>query len=48
MAPGISEIHTKTDAGMQYRECAYVSVLEEYKGPQNLQQKQGHIVHILH
>ena len=38
------KIHTKTDAGMQYRECAYVSVLEEYKGPR----KQGHIVLILH
>jgi hypothetical protein len=24
-------IHTKTDTGMQYHECAYVSVLEEYK-----------------
>jgi hypothetical protein len=38
------KVYTKTDAGMQYRECAYVSVLEEYKGPR----KQGHIVHILH
>ena len=25
------KIHTKTDTGMQYHECAYVSVLEEYK-----------------
>ena len=38
------KIHTKTDTGMQYHECAYVSVLEEYKGPR----KSGHIVHILH
>ncbi len=38
------KIHTKTDPGMQYRECAYVSVLEEYKGPR----KSGHILHILH
>ena len=29
---------------MKYHECAYVSVLEEYKGPR----KQGHILHILH
>ena len=29
---------------MQYRECAYVSVLEEYTGPR----KPGNIVHILH
>ncbi len=29
---------------MQYHECAYVSVLEEYKGPR----KPGHILHILH
>jgi hypothetical protein len=36
--------HTKTDTCMQYHECAYVSVLEEYKGPRN----QGHILHILH
>ncbi len=27
------KIHTKTDTGMQYHDCAYVSVLEEYKGP---------------
>ena len=38
------KIHTKTDTGMQYHECAYVSVLEEYKGPR----KSGHIMHILH
>jgi hypothetical protein len=36
-------IHTKTDTGMQFHECTYVSVLEEYKGPR----KQGHILHIL-
>ena len=30
------KIHTKTDTGMQYHECAYVSVLEEYKGPTSL------------
>ena len=29
---------------MQYHECAYVSVLEEYKGPR----KSVHILHILH
>jgi len=29
------KIHTKTDAGMQYLECAYVSVLEEYKSQGN-------------
>ena len=29
---------------MQYRECAYVSVLEEYTGPR----KPGHIMHIMH
>ena len=29
---------------MQYLECAYVSVLEEYKGAQ----KAGHTMHILH
>ena len=33
-----------TDAGMQEHECAFVSVLEEYKGPR----KSGHILHILH
>jgi hypothetical protein len=38
------KIHTKADIGMQYHECAYVSVLEEYKGPR----KPGHILHILH
>ncbi len=32
------KIHTKTDTGIQYHECAYVSVLEEYKGPR----KPGH------
>ena len=29
---------------MQYCECAYVSVLEEYTGPL----KPGHILHIMH
>ena len=29
---------------MQYRECTYVSVLEEYTGPW----KPGHILHIMH
>ena len=38
------KLYTKTDAGMQYLECAYVSLLEEYNGPR----KSGHIVHILH
>ena len=38
------KIYTKTDASMQYLECAYVSVLEEYKGAQ----KAGHTMHILH
>jgi hypothetical protein len=38
------KIHTQTDTGMQYHKCAYVSVLEEYKGPR----KPGHILHILH
>jgi hypothetical protein len=38
------KIYTKTDTGMQYLECAYVSVLEEYKG----HRKPGHIQHILH
>ena len=38
------KIHTRTDTGMQYRECAYVSVLEEYTGPR----KPGHILHIMH
>ena len=38
------KIHTKTDAGMQQHECAFVSVLEEYQGPR----KAGHILHILH
>ena len=37
------KIYTKTDAGMQYQECAYVSVLEEYKGPW----KSGQFLHIL-
>jgi hypothetical protein len=32
-------IDTKTDAGMKTHECAYVSVLEEYKG----HRKPGHI-----
>ena len=38
------KLYTRTDAGMQYLDCAYVSVLEEYRGPR----KSGHIVHILH
>jgi hypothetical protein len=38
------KIHTTKDAGMQYHECAYVSVLAEYKGPR----KPGHILLILH
>ena len=38
------KIYTRTDTGMQYRNCAYVSVLEEYKG----QRKPGDILHILH
>ena len=38
----LSKIHTKKDTCMQYRECAYVSVLKEYTGPQRL----GHILHI--
>ena len=38
------KLYTMTDNGMQYLECAYVSLLEEYKGPRKL----GHIVHILH
>ena len=38
------KIHTKTDTGMQYLDCAYVSVLEEYKG----HRKPGHVLHILH
>jgi hypothetical protein len=29
---------------MQYRECTYISVLEEYTGPW----KPGHILHIMH
>ena len=33
------KISTVTDAGMQQQECAFVSVLEEYKGPR----KSGHI-----
>ncbi len=36
------KIHTKKDTGMQYRERAYVSVLEEYTGQRRL----GHILHI--
>jgi hypothetical protein len=38
------KIHTRTEASMQYRECAFVSVLEEYKG----HWKSGHIWNILH
>ncbi len=38
------KIHAKTDIGMQYHKCAYVSVLEEYKG----KRKPGHILHFLH
>ena len=38
------KMYAKTDACMQYLECAYVSVLEEYKGAQ----KAGHTMHILH
>ena len=34
------KIYTRTDTGMQYHECAYVSVLEEYTGPR----KPGHII----
>jgi hypothetical protein len=41
------KIHTKTDTGMQYLDCAYVSVLEEYKGHRKPGQIQ-HILHILH
>ncbi len=37
-------IDTMTDAGMKTHECAYVSVLEEYKGPW----RPGYIVHILY
>jgi hypothetical protein len=37
------KIRTMTDAGMQEHKCAFVSVLEEYKGPR----KSGHILHIL-
>ena len=33
-----------TDTGMLEHECAFVSVLEEYKGPR----KSGHIWHIQH
>ena len=38
------KIHTMTDTGMQYHDCTYVSVLEEYNG----HWKSGHILHILH
>ena len=40
------KIYTRTDTGMprQYRECAYVSVLEEYTGPRT----PGHILRIMH
>ncbi len=37
-------IDKKTDAGMKTHECAYVSVLEEYKGSSRL----SHSLHILH
>ena len=37
-------IHTRTDTGLQFHNCAYVSVLEEY----NNHRKPGHIMHILH
>jgi hypothetical protein len=37
-------IDTRTDAGMKTHECAYVSVMEEYKGPR----LPGHILHILY
>jgi hypothetical protein len=37
-------IKTMTYAGMKTHECAYVSVLEEYKGPW----RPGFIVHILY
>ena len=38
-------IETKTDAGMKKHECAFVSVMEEYKG----RRRPGlHILHILH
>ena len=41
------KIRSKTDAGMEVLDCAYVSVLEEYNGSR----RAGpilHIVHILH
>ncbi len=41
------KINAQTDAWMQQHECAFVSVLEEYKGAR----KSGHficIMHILH
>jgi hypothetical protein len=38
------EVHTKTGTGIQGHECAFVSVLEEYKG----EQKEIHILHLLH
>ena len=38
------KIRTMTDTGMLEHECAFVSVLEEYKGPR----KSGHIWHIQH
>ncbi len=40
----LSSINTMTDTGMKLHECAYVSVLEEYKGPQ----RPGYFVHILY
>ncbi len=38
------QISTMTDDGMNQLDCAYISVLEEYKGTQ----KSGHILHTLH
>ncbi len=37
-------INMKTNAGIKTHECAYVSVLEEYKGPR----RPGHILHIMY
>jgi hypothetical protein len=37
-------IDTNTDTGMKTHECAYVSVMEEFKGCR----RPGHILHILH
>ena len=38
------KIRSKTDAGMEVLDCAYVSVLEEYNGSR----RAGHILHIVH